>query len=441
MRPSHKLSQLALALASALLGNAAQAENITYPGATLESVSVGSTSYSNTVAPTTATAANNTVTVISLGASAAPDFIFGGWHGTEKVSKNTLIIKEAVLDATVITAGGMGLGETSYNTLDISSKSRAATHDTGPVYGGYSHSANSDWNTVSVTNRYVTDDINGGYIGTRTTGTRTTGTSTSHNSVVIDNSKVRIARGGFNQNYSTGSGTKADGNTVTLKNGSFATSVIGGTAEFASGNTVEIQDNSTVTVAIYGGHGYGGGSNNTVIIRGKPNLTRANINGNHSVKTGNTLQLHPSGKQGIAANNIWYFENLHFYLPVSIANGDTVLTLNDTKFNYPTDITGANIGVAVKGGGQPLKAGDRITLINAVHGLTADANPINNTSGMQAEQGVSLRYGFDLSKDANNLYATVNKVETTPKPKPSPKAVQAAWPLSTKAQTSSAKQA
>ena len=147
----------------------------------------------------------------------------------------------------------MGLGETSYNTLDISSKSRAATHDTGPVYGGYSHSANSDWNTVSVTNRYVTDGINGGYIDTRTTGT-----STSHNSVVIDNSKVRTARGGFNQNYSTGSGTKADGNTVTLKNGSFATSVIGGTAEFASGNTVEIQDNSTVTVVIYGGHGYGG---------------------------------------------------------------------------------------------------------------------------------------------------------------------------------------
>ena len=53
-------------------------------------------------------------------------------------------------------------------------------------------------------------------------------------------------------------------------------------------------------------------------------------------------------------------------------------------------------------------------MINAVHGLTADANPINNTSGMQAEQGVSLRYGFDLSKDANNLYATVNKVETNP---------------------------
>ena len=111
MRPSHKLSQLALALASALLGGAAQAENITYPGAALQSTMlVGTSPHQNVLAPTTGTAANNTVTVISLGASAAPDFIFGGWHDTEKVSKNTLIIKEAVLDATVITAGGMGHG-------------------------------------------------------------------------------------------------------------------------------------------------------------------------------------------------------------------------------------------------------------------------------------------------------------------------------------------
>ena len=138
MRQTHKYSRLTLALASALLCGAAQAENITYPGATLESVSVGSKTYSNTLAPTSATAANNTVTVISLGSSAAPDFIFGGWHDTEKVSKNTLIIKEAVLAGTPI-AGGMGLGETSYNTVDISSESRAATPDTVAVYGGYSH--------------------------------------------------------------------------------------------------------------------------------------------------------------------------------------------------------------------------------------------------------------------------------------------------------------
>ena len=139
MRQTHKYSRLTLALASALLGNAAQAENITYPGATLESVSVGSTSYSTTVAPTTATAANNTVTVGSLVTSVAPWNIFGGWHGTEKVSKNTVIVKEAVLDRTFI-AGGMGVGATSYNTVDISSKSRSATPDTVVVYGSYSQS-------------------------------------------------------------------------------------------------------------------------------------------------------------------------------------------------------------------------------------------------------------------------------------------------------------
>ncbi len=36
---------------------------------------------------------------------------------------------------------------------------------------------------------------------------------------------------------------------------------------------------------------------------------------------------------------------------------------------------------------------------------------------MKGIQGVSLRYGFDLSTDPNNLYATVNKVETNPQAK------------------------
>ena len=131
-------------------------------------------------------------------------------------------------------------------------------------------------------------------------------------------------------------------------------------------------------------------------------------------KTGNTLQMHTSG---VTAGDIANFENLHFYLPNNIANGDTVLTLDGQAFGTPTDITGANIGVAVTGGKAALQPGDRITLINAELGLTADAKPVNNTSGMKGIQGVSLRYGFDLSTDPNNLYATVNKVETNPQTK------------------------
>ena len=100
---------------------------------------VGTSPYENVLAPTTGTAANNTVTVGSLVTSVAPWNIFGGWHGTEKVSKNTVIVKEAVLDRTFI-AGGMGVGATSYNTVDISSKSRSATPDTVVVYGSYSQS-------------------------------------------------------------------------------------------------------------------------------------------------------------------------------------------------------------------------------------------------------------------------------------------------------------
>ena len=237
--------------------------------------------------------------------------------------------------------------------------------------------------------------------------------SSSNNSVVLDNSESMYVYGGLNNNMNEGSKTVAHNNTVTLKNGSSAMYVFGGAGEFANGNTINIQD-STVTAAIFAGTGTSGEDNNTVSISGKSVLNNAVIVGGMFHKTGNTLQMHTSG---VTAGDIANFENLHFYLPNNIANGDTVLTLDGQAFGTPTDITGANIGVAVTGGKAALQPGDRITLINAELGLTADAKPVNNTSGMKGIQGVSLRYGFDLSTDPNNLYATVNKVETNPQTK------------------------
>ena len=237
--------------------------------------------------------------------------------------------------------------------------------------------------------------------------------SSSNNSVVLDNSESMYVYGGLNNNMNEGSKTVAHNNTVTLKNGSSAMYVFGGAGEFANGNTINIQD-STVTAAISAGVGTSGEANNTVSISGKSVLNNAVIFGGMFHKTGNTLQMHTSG---VTAGDIANFENLHFYLPNNIANGDTVLTLDGQAFGTPTDITGANIGVAVTGGKAALQPGDRITLINAELGLTADAKPVNNTSGMKGIQGVSLRYGFDLSTDPNNLYATVNKVETNPQTK------------------------
>ena len=237
--------------------------------------------------------------------------------------------------------------------------------------------------------------------------------SSSNNSVVLDNSESMYVYGGLNNNMNEGSKTVAHNNTVTLKNGNSAMYVFGGAGEFANGNTINIQD-STVTAAIFAGTGTSGEDNNTVSISGKSVLNNAVIFGGMFHKTGNTLQMHTSG---VTAGDIANFENLHFYLPNNIANGDTVLTLDGQAFGTPTDITGANIGVAVTGGKAALQPGDRITLINAELGLTADAKPVNNTSGMKGIQGVSLRYGFDLSTDPNNLYATVNKVETNPQTK------------------------
>ncbi|GHU07351.1 membrane protein [Betaproteobacteria bacterium] len=99
---------------------------------------------------------------------------------------------------------------------------------------------------------------------------------------------------------------------------------------------------------------------------------------------------------------------LNFYVPESMSNGGTMLTVIGAA-----DITGSTVNVGIDGRSSPLKAGDSVTLIDATDpasSLTgAPSNPTANGAGMH---GVTLKYEFELDTTtyANQLIARVSKV-------------------------------
>ncbi|MCL1980635.1 MAG: autotransporter outer membrane beta-barrel domain-containing protein, partial [Proteobacteria bacterium] len=204
----------------------------------------------------------------------------------------------------------------------------------------------------------------------------------SGNSVDISGSaQVRgVVYGGYASSVS-GDATASD-NTVTISGGTVSGDVIGGKAwsvsgtRMATGNTVTIGGTANLSAAkLYGG--YFGGTG----IAG-------------DIWTGNTLNVMNSGMSVAGISN---FENLNFYVPSTMVANETMLTVGSA-----VDISNSKVGVGINGATTALHIGDTITLINAASGLTATGvNP--KALGVQ---GIAKIYDFDLTWDANNLYAT-----------------------------------
>jgi autotransporter-associated beta strand protein len=93
--------------------------------------------------------------------------------------------------------------------------------------------------------------------------------------------------------------------------------------------------------------------------------------------------------------------NLNFYLPVTLAAGDTLLSVSNNA-----TITNSTVNVGIDGTGSPLKAGDSVTLLAA--GGTLIGAPSNTATHGIGLYGVSLQYTFDLSTAGNKLLATVS---------------------------------
>lgn len=237
--------------------------------------------------------------------------------------------------------------------------------------------------------------------------------------------------------HTSGKEAIAAGNEVIVVDSTVTNDIYGGFA-FALIGTASTMGNSVILSGgavsgdIYGGvsalsvdAGVGGSATgNSVTISGAPNLTNSRLYGgivrngtgplvvrDGDAFSGNTLNMKTSG---LTVGGLYNFQNINFYLPSSLAAGDTVLTTTgEARLSENSDGTGrkATINVGIAGGAAPLKNGDHVVLINAG---TLTSTPANSTVN---SQGVTLRYNFDILTQGNKLLATVASSSVNPQAK------------------------
>ncbi|MCL1971856.1 MAG: autotransporter outer membrane beta-barrel domain-containing protein [Endomicrobia bacterium] len=295
------------------------------------------------------------------------------------------------------------------------------------VYGGHTVATNGDAsannNEVKITNGIVGKYMNtpgwgsyGNIYGGYATSSRG---SVSANGNVVNITSTTFSNqiyGGY-ASTSWGDSAEANGNSVSITNMTLNDEVYGGYTFTTYGNTTVANNNSiSITSSTINSTVYGGWANykdsaasnyNTITISGTSNLNNAVLYGGFvgewngigydlsSTKdswTGNTLNVKNSG---MSVKGIYNFENLNFYLPETMTAGETMLNVADS-----VNISNSTIGVERS---SDLNVGDTFTLINSASALVADG--INTK--VKGLEGVAKLYDiFDLSFDANNLYAT-----------------------------------
>ncbi|WP_162165301.1 autotransporter domain-containing protein [Campylobacter fetus] len=224
-------------------------------------------------------------------------------------------------------------------------------------------------------------------------------TSPSDNVVTIlstDTSDVNYAFGGYSDTENV------ENNTVNISGGTI-NKIYGGHSNRGSANlnTVNISG-GTINNNVYGGYiysGLGSATKNTVTISGTPTFNNTIIVGGHKdsgsgdVTTGNTLNIKISN---LSVNNIANFEFINFYLSGDAGKSDAILNLTNGS---NTDISASklSIGLMDNGNTPQIAAGSKIILI----GKSSDSY-----TGLATVADDSL-YKFDITKDGNNIIATL----------------------------------
>lgn len=277
------------------------------------------------------------------------------------------------------------------------------------IYGGYTSNGNANDNVVSIASGVNLRDYIGSNL-TVITGGHTYSGNANNNTVNFQSGTVQAVNGGV-----TYSGD-AKNNTVNISGGTIGGTFYGygtgmitggtGTGE-VSGNTVNI-NGGTINVAVTGGVGSTNSPNNFINIWGNPNLSNSNLfGGNVPFQTGNTLNLATS----ITVQNVANFTAMNFFIPKSMTNGGTMLTLTDTS---GTNLSGTAIRAAMQGG-STLDTGDTVNLIQSAGTITTDSSTTYGKmtqaeydaikdrlpSGMLSD-GVSLNYEMTVEKSGDN---------------------------------------
>jgi len=368
-------------------------------------------------------AAANGNTVNVTGNSTATYNIYGGEadsrDGTATATGNTVNIENntgafnSIYGASV--RSDNNLATANSNTVTATNNS-----DLDVIYAAHLTSS-----LGSITASGNTVDITGSTLSGYIQGVRAQINDNSSGSVTVNGTTVTITGSTIGDrvwgaNIDTNTTTTATNNSVTITGGSVVSGEVGGASinngnSLSSGvtmnannNTVTIMD-STVTGDVYGGRTWSESgldtmtaTGNTVTIGGVSSLSGSDFYGGYfgsgtgDAWTGNTLNVKNSG---MSVNGVYNFENLNFYLPTDMTDGETMLTVSSA-----VNITNSKIGVGVDGGTSALNEGDTVILIDT-SGNGLNASGVNTTAFGLA--GIAKIYDFELDySDGQNLYAT-----------------------------------
>lgn len=271
----------------------------------------------------------------------------------------------------------------------------------------------------------------------------------NNNQVTINNSEISIVYSGW--------GINANSNKVTLNNGSYAVYVVGGYSNSEKGETTNdntvIINNSTVKNAFGGYSFYSYANNNTVIINnstisgryydydiiggyvpqgkyatynivkiiGNSHIENASIYGGRSdssntnvedVITGNTLTL--DGWSG-SVKGVYNFSDIYFNT-INWDSGGTVLNITENTETDSLANTKINIKSLNFAGGTELTAGESMTIISNNDsgkdlGIGTDkVNALSNFTAGVAIEGTGMA---EVASDGNSVKYTLTKVKHT----------------------------
>ena len=337
--------------------------------------------------------------------------LYGGMYG---LSPLALPLAEAaeVSDQTVTVASG-GTEESVYggsanvqsgaeavltqrNTVNVYGTVMFSTYG-GDAYTSGTGSATASGNTVNVYGK------SGSQKSDYLVGGIATATAASAATAEASNNTVNVC-GTVTGSIIVGSADALGGTAIAAKNtvniyGTVTGDVVAGMcSESWTANTVTLSDNSVNFCAgSVGGTLYG-----WLIGQGH---TPTTLN-----TSGKTLNVRGTN---LSAQDIKAFQNIYFYLPSTVTNGSTLLTLTTTG---TTDLSGVTLGAAVASGAGPsLAVGDTVNLLTTSGTLTTDTTLTNTISGMQ---GISTMYEMSIANvSSKSLVATVTRAALAPQTK------------------------
>ena len=396
---------------------------------------------------------DTTVTTINVIVtnSALPGInLTGGYDSANDVQGKTVNFEKGTVDGVIGGTSGEGNAKPIGNTVNVSG-GKVKNVDGGLSFYSYvAHQSFAEGNTVNISGdaevntvlgaravgnadiRKNTVTITGGTVE-NVMGGASSGGDVNENKVIISGGRIgtseaNIIIGGNAPDSYEGN---ANNNTVEISGGTINSTIWGGRSVTgnAEGNTVTISGSPTFAASsgIHGAAAYDGDAkNNTVNILAKDFSIGFLIGGEpgpSGTSSGNTLNI---AAKGVTTGNVAYFQNMNFYLPSDIANGDTMLTVNG---GTATDVKGVTFGVAALSGVK-LAKGNTVNLITNPSGLTTDDTLKTTDSATLAKEtflvpnssATDTKYELSISKKGTNtIIATVDNVtDTDPTPTPNP---------------------